>query len=369
MHEENILIQEGVQQAELEEIVIEAEDPPESEGAIPEAEVLTDNVADEKVAEELAEDTAEESSETPKETTLEERETSEREVPDVSLPECDVAPYYERFYLKYRDGKRSAAMDLDGTRVFLQSIGFDGGELRRAREGKHRAEQLRDAGKAMNSQVYCSYCGAEISGVEFSRTPDGRIRCTGCSNSIVKTKAEAEALCQRVISNMNNFFGASIDVPVFVEIVAEQNLKKKIGVPLGTRDSQSLMILGVAVNKKNNYSILLENGVPRISLIATFVHELTHIWQYTHWDNKPNFQKCPENKRLLIYEGMAKWAEIQYLYLIGETNVAKREEFLTRNRQDVYGVAFCLYEQWYPLSRKAMTFGDTPFTPDRYPLD
>ena len=65
---------------------------------------------------------------------------------------------------------------------------------------------------------------------------------------------------------------------------------------------------------------------------------------------------------------MAKWVEIQYVYLIGETNVEKREEYITRNRQDAYGIDFCLYEDQYPLSREAMACEDTPFTPERYPL-
>jgi hypothetical protein len=66
---------------------------------------------------------------------------------------------------------------------------------------------------------------------------------------------------------------------------------------------------------------------------------------------------------------MAKWAEIQYLYLIGETNVAKREEFITRKRQDEYGIGFCLYDDYYPLAREVMFCEDTPFTPGRYPFD
>jgi len=156
---------------------------------------------------------------------------------------------------------------------------------------------------------------------------------------------------------------------VSIEVLDERKLKKKIGVPLGTRDSQSMLILGVAINKKKKYSILLENGAPRISLIATFAHELTHIWQYTHWDNDPSLKKCPNSKRLLIYEGMAKWAEIQYLYLIGETTVAKREEQITRNREDAYGIGFCLYEDRYPLSRETMSCDETPFTVGRYPFD
>ena len=190
-----------------------------------------------------------------------------------------------------------------------------------------------------------------------------------CSKTLVTTKAEVEELCQRVIRNMDNFFGASIDVPVDIEVLNERKLKKKIGASLGTRDDGSMLILGVAINKKKNYSILLENGAPRISLIATFAHELTHIWQYTHWDNKAGFKKCSKKNRLLIYEGMAKWAEIQYLYMIGETTVARREEANTRRRQDEYGAGFLVYEDRFPLSREAMTIDDTPFTPGKYPFD
>lgn len=277
-------------------------------------------------------------------------------------------PYHERYYLQYGTGKRTVALDLENTKKLLQDLGFGGGELRQAREGKDCAESLRNSAKNKNNQMYCSYCGAEISGVEFYRLPDGRIRCTACSSTVVKSKAEIEELCQRVIANMESFFGATIGVPVSIEVLDERKLKKKIGVPLGIKDSQSMLILGVAINKKNQYNILLENGAPRISLIATFAHELTHIWQYVHWDNKKNFNKCPKSKRLLIYEGMAKWAEIQYLYLIGETAVARREEYITRNRQDEYGIGFRLYDDYYPLSRKTMTCDETPFTPDQYPF-
>lgn len=291
------------------------------------------------------------------------------ENPESSSPNETEQPYHERYYLRYREGKRSTALDLHGTKTFLQNLGFDGGELRQAREGRHYAESFRNAGKNKNNQMYCSYCGAEISGVEFFRLPDGRMRCTTCSSTVVTSKTEVEELCQRVLSNLDSFFGAAIDVPVAIEVVDERKLKKKIGAPLGTKDSQSILILGVAINNKGSYSIVLENGAPRISLIATFAHELTHIWQYTHWDNRKDFKECPKSKRLLIYEGMAKWAEIQYLYLIGETNVAKREEFITRNRQDEYGIGFCLYEDRYPLSRKTMICEDTPFTPDHYPFE
>ena len=276
-------------------------------------------------------------------------------------------PYHERYYLRYHEGKRCTPLDLAGTKAFMQASGFDGGELRQARKGKGDAEMFLDSDK--NNQMCCSYCGTAISGVEFYRLPDGRIRCTSCNNTVVKTKSEMEALCQRVVANMESFFGATIDVPVSIEIMESRKLKRRLGHPIGVADNESILILGVAINKKKKYSIILENGAPRISLIATFAHELTHIWQYTHWDNKKNFKKCSKSKRLLIYEGMAKWAEIQYLYLIGETAVARREEYRTRKRLDEYGIGFRLYEDRYPVSREAMSCEETPFTPDRYPFD
>ena len=362
--EENAPVAEATEEQPRE---ISAPDVPENEEAPAENPVETPAEAPtEAPAEAPTEAPAEEPAEAPVEAPVE--APAEQEAMPVPQEKAEI-PYHERYYLKYREGKRNTPMDLTGTMAFLQEIGFDGGELRQAREGKNRAESFRNTDKNKNNQMYCSYCGAEIAGVEFFRLPDGRMRCTTCSSTVVKSKTEMEELCQRVIANLDNFFGATIDVPVSIEVVDERKLKKKVGVPLGTRDSQSLLILGVAINKRKKYSIILENGAPRISLIATFAHELTHIWQYTHWDNKKNFKKCAKSNRLLVYEGMAKWAEIQYLYLIGETNVARREEYITRNRQDEYGIGFCMYEELYPLTREAMSCEDTPFTPDRYPFE
>ena len=380
MMSEEILF-EDVQQEDLPVDDVSAEEIADAEQPVEESAedsdvVATEEVpADESAADAPADDTAvaeESEGETPSDEAAA-AETPAAEEPAEEAAEIsplpEKAPYHERYYLRYRGGKRTTQLDLDGTKSFLQEIGFDGGELRQAREGKDRAASFRDADQGKGNQMCCSYCRADISGVEFYRLPDGRVRCTSCSNTLVETKAEVEELCKRVKDNLDNFFGAVIDVPVSIEVLEERKLKKKVGVPLGTQDSQSVLILGVAVNKKKKYRILLENGAPRISLIATFAHELTHIWQYTHWDNRKDFKTCPDNKRLIIYEGMAKWAEIQYLYLVGETTVARREEYLTRQRQDEYGIGFCLYEDRYPLSREAMICEETPFNPNQYPFD
>lgn len=161
-------------------------------------------------------------------------------------------------------------------------------------------------------------------------------------------------------------FNASIKAPIEIEMLEERRLKKKLKRPLSEADNNSMLILGVAVQQNKQYSICLENGAPRLSVIATFAHELTHIWQYTNWNKLP---KLKGDARLLMYEGMARWVEIQYLYLIGETAIAKREEAYTRTREDEYGYGFLLYVNKYPLSRDNMPSSDTPFKTDEYPID
>ena len=73
-------------------------------------------------------------------------------------------------------------------------------------------------------------------------------------------------------------------------------------------------------------------------------------------------------QELEVYEGMAKWSEIQYTYLIGEASTAKREEIITRMRQDEYGRGFVKYLSRYPLSEGTHLTGATPFEDIQKPL-
>lgn len=293
---------------------------------------------------------------------------NEAEPADVSVSpeEKKGNAYSESYYLLYGN-KEKKYLDLESTGKFLATLGFDGGELKQARKGRTAFHTYKDTEDGQKNRMFCSYCGLEISGIEYQRLPDGRLRCTTCSNSLVKS--EVQELCDRVISNMEAFFGASVNVPIHIEMLEERKLKKKIKSPISVVDDKSILVLGAAVNDKKGYTIYLENGAPRISVIATFAHELSHIWQYINWDNKKGFKVCPKDKRLLIYEGMAKWAEIQYLYLIGETAIARREEFITRKREDEYGIGFRIYEDKYPLSYGTIICDNSPFIKDRYPID
>ncbi len=281
-----------------------------------------------------------------------------------------IAPYHKRYYLLYGGEAEPEAMDTAGLKSFLGSIGFDGGELRQAREGKDLADAFRNAEQKDGSAPVsrCAYCGAEISGADYFKLRDGRRRCTNCTRSQVRTADELKAIYDRVVSNMETFFGAELKVPVNVEMLEERKLKKKLKMPLVSVDNNSMLILGVAVREKQKFSIYLENGAPRITVIATFAHELTHIWQYTHWNEEALLKKYGAKNRLPVYEGMAMWTEIQYLYLIGETGVAKRDQKETEARKDEYGIGFNIYENKYPIQRGAMSAGETPFMNIKEPL-
>ncbi len=251
------------------------------------------------------------------------------------------------------------------TLAFLtERLKYDGGALRQARQNKDGSGVIVVENDATE---FCSYCGLPISGVDHYRLPDGRKRCTNCNRSLVKSVEELNSIFNDVLINMELFFGATIDVPISVEMLEERKLKKKVRKGLGD-PPKNVLILGVAVEHKGKYTVYIENGIPRASLIATLAHELTHIWQYTHWNAKNIRKTYGPKMRLPVYEGMAMWTEIQYLYHIGEHAIAERDEILTLARKDEYGVGFALYIDQYPLKKETKAFIDPPFSAGETPL-
>ena len=355
------------------------------------------NDSDNNVNNELVSDEIESLPETSEETSIsEEAAISSEELPDVSQKQEDsdeepsilhppvneaeddsvgddgkriIKPYSERAYLLYGNAPSAERLDTNGTKAFLNDLGFDGGELRQARLGKSFSEKMDASNQNGESDhMFCSYCGAEIKRIDFVRLPDGRLRCNTCTRTTVRSKEELNEIYHRVLCHLEALFGATILVPVSVEMLEERQLKKKTKHPLSAVDDKNILVLGVAVNQKKEYSVYLENGSPRLSVVATFAHELTHIWQYTHWDAVKGFPKLSTKAKLLVYEGMAKWVEIQYLYLIGEFAAAKREEEFTLTRNDEYGIGFRLYADRYPLSKDTMSCSENPFQTNAYPI-
>ena len=278
-------------------------------------------------------------------------------------------PYHERFYLLYGGDAVPEQLDLAAAQEFLKTHGFADGALKQARDGKDIAEQIeKNYVPNKPGSHYCDFCGVELVGTEYEVLADGRERCMDCGRSSIRTAEEFEALYRTIARNMEALYGARISAPVHVQMVNSKRLHKKLGktfVPTGKFDGR---VLGVAIRDRDGYSILVENGAPRMSSTMTIAHELTHIWQYLHWDGKEILRKYGKEQELEIYEGMAKWAEIQYAYLIGEPAAAKREEISARVREDEYGRGFRKYVVKYPLSMGTHLEHTTPFDDPKTPL-
>lgn len=278
-------------------------------------------------------------------------------------------PYHERHYLLFGGYGVPEHLDIEGTHELLIGLGYAGSELEQARKGQSAAELIEKTfipGKS--GSHYCDFCGTELFGTEYEILADGRERCISCGKTAVRSQAEFAELYAEVKKNMESFYGARITQPVRVEMVNAQKLHKRLGktfVPTGNSDGR---VLGVAIKDRKGYSILIENGSPRMQSVMTMAHELTHIWQYLNWNRKAIRANYGKAQELEVYEGMAKWSEIQYAYLVNEPASAKREEIVTRMRDDEYGRGFRKYVAKYPLTENTWLEKQTPFMDRERPL-
>jgi len=277
-------------------------------------------------------------------------------------------PYKERCYLRYGSDEVAKNLELAGVQELLTDLGYGNSSLTQARKGKDVAQMVeRTFVPNRAGSHYCDFCGCELTGMDYEVLGDGRERCTSCGKASVKSLEEFVALHDSVLRNMQVFFGVKITAPVHVQMVNSKKLHKKLGksfVPTGNADGR---VLGVAIKDGSGYSILVENGAPKLQSVMTMVHEMTHIWQYLNWDMKAIKDTYGEDE-LEVYEGMSKWVEIQYAYLLGETETAKRQEIITRNRDDAYGKGFVKYMNKYPLTVGSRNGKATPFDHVKKPL-
>lgn len=278
-------------------------------------------------------------------------------------------PYHERYYLKFGFDEIPEGVDPDGTEGFLQALGYGSNFLKEAREGRTKALEMEQTYQADKKRAhYCDFCGVELIGTEYSILKDGRERCPNCSRSVVKTEDEFIMLFEDILDNLRIFFGVRIAEGIQVRMVNTKTLQKKVGSSFVPSAEFTPRTLGVAIKEKDGMYIYVENGTPRLAAIATLVHELTHIWQYVNWNQKEIMLKYGPRQNLQIYEGMAKWVEIQYMYLLGESVMAKRMELETLLRNDEYGNGFKKYISVYPLSYGTSLEDASPFDDVHRPL-
>lgn len=261
--------------------------------------------------------------------------------------------------------KNYLATKFQATIKYLTKYGYDRNPLQQVRDGVKAAEA--DNAKYdphKEGSHFCDFCGVELAGGEYELLKDGRERCNHCSSTALRTGEEFKEVYKMVVRNMEIFFGIKLNVAIKVRMTDAKTIAKHFGEEFVATPGFDGRVLGFAQKDSSGYSLYIENGSPKLAAMATIAHELTHIWQYQNWDEKMILSKYGKQYRLEIYEGMAKWAEIQYLLYLNEISYAKRQEIVTRLRDDEYGRGFIQYAKKYPLAyrheKNATPFGRIP---------
>ena len=275
--------------------------------------------------------------------------------------------YQKNCFLKFGYENIDDSLDIDGTIEVLDELGFNNNPLYQVRCSSELAENSIENYEPNKSGVhYCDFCGAELYGTEYELLQDGRERCNRCSMTAIRNVEDFKDLYKTVLRNMEAFYGIKINTAIKVRTTNSKKIAKHFGSDFVGTPNFDGRVLGFAQKDKTGYSLYIENGSPKLAASATIAHELTHIWQYLNWNEEDIEKKYGKKNTLAVYEGMAKWAEIQYLMLMNEKAFAKREEIITRSRDDEYGIGFIVYAEKYPLSNNP-NVEDTPFK-NNYPL-
>lgn len=280
---------------------------------------------------------------------------------EILLP-ADETDYQRRCYLKFGFEEIDANFDLFNLRVYLNKHGWTNNAITKSRHREPIPEHMLDIGAVET----CDFCGKPLSGVNYEKLADGRVRCNECSRTAIDNVEDFQELAMRTKAMMESIYNISYTKAITIQIADAKVVAKQSGMLFKPTPGYDGRVLGFARKKNGQFSILMENGAPRLASIETFAHEMTHIWQYENWEEKDGRQKIvklygSEMNRKIVYEGMATWSACQMLYAMGETAYAEQNEAEMAMRQDEYGVGFRLFREKYGFVKNGDIPPNTPF--------
>ena len=244
-------------------------------------------------------------------------------------------------------------MSIETVKSYLAVRGWSNNSLTKARKRSEGEKTFLD----LNAENVCDFCGIPLSGVSYERLADGRTRCNECSLSAINDVEGFRELYRKTEALMENIFDINLRVSIIVKTADARTIARRTGQVFKPSTGFTPRVLGFAQRKGGRYTLFVENGSPRLASIDTITHELTHIWQYLNWNDSEIYRLYGKGtNRDIVYEGMAMWAAIQMLYVIGETEYAELQERLAERRTDVYGIGFRLYREKYGFAKN----GDNP---------
>lgn len=269
-------------------------------------------------------------------------------------------------YLNYGGAELAAHVDQSGTLAYLKSLGYANGELEQARAALAERKVDTFTFDALNSR-YCDFCYDRIMGGEYEVLKDGRDRCSRCSRTALSTHDQFVDEFEQVRTNMELAFGIELGVPLLVRMVNAREIARRTGETFVATGGVDPRVLGFAQVKDGRHELFVENGSPRLAAVATMAHELTHIWQFKSWSIPQIHAKYGRKNHLPVYEGMASWAQVQYLLYTRDVDFAHRQHAYLLQREDEYGVGYRIYIERYPLNVDGDVWDESPFT-NPFPL-
>ncbi len=175
----------------------------------------------------------------------------------------------------------------------------------------------------------CDFCAALLPGPRFDLS-DGRMQCPKCQTSAITRLEDFRHLLMEVRKKMSGRYCVRLPRAIDVKFETAQEIARSAGEAFTPTEQFDPRTVGLAIrNRETGHTeMLVENGAPRISTIATIAHELTHIWQYQVVGNKDFDEE--------LAEGQARYIEIDFLRANGGERLAERLERHALMDNDIY---------------------------------
>lgn len=269
-----------------------------------------------------------------------------------------LSRYQKECYLKFGFNEIIGKLELETVSQYLTVRGLSNGALAKARLREPIKADFIDT-EAVN---HCDFCGKPLTGVSYEKLTDGRVRCYECSVSAIETVDEYKEIFEQTKVMMETIYNITIAESIDIQVTDAKEVARMSGSVFRPSTGYAVRTVGFARRRRKKYSLVMENGSPRLAAVLTITHELTHIWQYLNWDKKEIEDLYGSDENVdMVYEGMAVWASIQQLYAMGETAYADLQDYIHENRDDVYGKGYRLYKEKYGLKNDGDVPLSTPF--------
>jgi len=242
-------------------------------------------------------------------------------------------------YLYYGAGELAPSLDLPAVLQVLRGLIPPSDRLAPRRlQAKSNPAKMSAAKSAV---CVCDFCGSEFPAAQVERLQDGRERCPECRRTAINTLQELQSLYQQARAFHNNNFRINLRKEVLLHFGSAEDISRISRLPFVATEGRDPRAVGVATCEDTAQgrvlSLYIENGSPAQATMATLVHELTHIWQYDNLEIRSlNLEEA---------EGLATWAEIQYLERTGARDAADSFRRELDERDDVYCHGLKLVEE------------------------